>query len=255
MGTKLAPVRVDTEGICVGDGVRRAPYARFVVVTPSHQSPLGVSLALQRRLELLGWASAAGAWIVEDDYDGEFRYSGRPLPALKSLDRDGRVLYAGTFSKVLYPALRLAYLVVPEQLVGTFGDVCRTTQNGCPHLTQAIVTDFVREGHFARHLKKMRGLYARRRSTVAEALGKTFAGRLRVELQAGGMHLLARLETRENDRELVRIAQPNGFGFQALSDWKIERDCGRGFLMGFTNVESPADAAATVGALARLWAR
>src|SRR5215470_10906430 len=119
-GAKLVPIRVDAEGLRVADGVARARRARLAVVTPSHQSPLGVALSLPRRLALLSWASAAGAWVIEDDYDSEFRYVGRPLPALKSLDRDQRVVYAGTFSKVLYPSLRLGYLVVPESLLVAF---------------------------------------------------------------------------------------------------------------------------------------
>src|SRR5690606_18417073 len=117
-GMRLEPVPVDEEGLNVATGQRRAPHARFAVVTPTHQSPLGVALSLPRRLELLEWANQRQAWIIEDDYDSEFRYHGRPLPALKSLDRDGRVLYTGTFSKVLFPGLRLAYLVVPVSQIG-----------------------------------------------------------------------------------------------------------------------------------------
>src|SRR5215467_13526623 len=119
-GAALVPIRVDAEGVSVLEGLARARRARLAVVTPSHQSPLGVALCLSRRLALLSWASAAGAWIVEDDYDSEFRYVGHPLPALKSLDRNERVLYAGSFSKVLYPGLRLGYLVVPESLIDAF---------------------------------------------------------------------------------------------------------------------------------------
>ncbi len=121
-GTALVPIRVDSEGVRVTDGLGRAPDARLVIVTPSHQAPLGVALSLTRRLALLAWASERGAFIVEDDYDGEFHYTGRPLPALKSLDRADRVLYAGSFSKVLFPGLRLGYLVLPRELVETFSD-------------------------------------------------------------------------------------------------------------------------------------
>jgi GntR family transcriptional regulator/MocR family aminotransferase len=254
-GARIAAVPVDADGLRVPEGVRRAPAARLAIVTPAHQSPLGMSLALSRRLELLRWAADAGAWIVEDDYDGEFRYRGRPLPALKSLDREGRVLYAGTFSKVLFPALRLAYLVVPEEVVGAFDRACRAYQGECPWLMQAVVADFMHEGHFLRHLKKMRGLYARRRETVAAALTAAFPDRLRIELQAGGLHLVARLALRESDRRLARLAQGAGFGVQPLSEWAIERECGQALLIGFTNVDTPAAAESLVRRLKAAWRR
>ncbi|TWB87703.1 GntR family transcriptional regulator/MocR family aminotransferase [Bradyrhizobium macuxiense] len=148
-GARLVPIRVDTEGLRVSDGLARARRARLAVVTPSHQSPLGVALSLPRRLALLSWAGAAGAWIIEDDYDSEFRYVGRPLPALKSLDRDQRVIYAGTFSKVLYPGLRLGYLVVPEQLIAAFTRFNRLRHLGHATLKQRVVADFIGAGALA----------------------------------------------------------------------------------------------------------
>src|SRR3546814_316203 len=144
-GMRLEPVPVDEEGLNVGIGQRRAARARFVVVTPTHQSPMGVALSLPRRLELLDWAGRRRAWIIEDDYDSEFRYHGRPLPALKSLDRDGRVLYTGTFSKVLFPGLRLAYLVVPASQVGRFADMADHLPGPGSILPQAMVADFMEQ--------------------------------------------------------------------------------------------------------------
>src|SRR5215470_11317856 len=191
-GARLIPVPVDDEGMRIADGLAQAPRARFVVVTPSHQCPLGVTLSLPRRLALLSWAAEAGAWIIEDDYDGEFHYSGRPLPALKSLDRADVVLYAGSFSKVLFPALRLGYLVVPNRLVQSFTRASHSLHAGNARLEQAVVARFMIEGHFARHLKRMRGLYAARRAALADALTAAFGDHLRVALQSGGMHLLAR---------------------------------------------------------------
>ena len=164
------PVRVDREGMVISDGIKAAPRAQAAVVTPAHQSPLSVSLALPRRLALLDWAARNDAWIIEDDYDGEYRYVSRPLPALKSLDRDGRVLYSGTFSKVLFPGLRLAYLVVPETQVERFEQISQTLAGGSPELTQAIVTAFIKEGHFARHIQRMRKLYALRRKATSAGL-------------------------------------------------------------------------------------
>jgi GntR family transcriptional regulator/MocR family aminotransferase len=153
LGIVPVPVPVDREGLVVAEGIGAAPGARAAVVTPAHQSPLCVSLSLPRRLALLDWAVQTDAWIVEDDYDGEYRYVSPALSALKSLDRDGRVLYSGTFSKVLFPGLRLAYLVVPEAQVERFEQVTETLAGGSPGLTQAIVTAFITEGHFARHIR------------------------------------------------------------------------------------------------------
>src|SRR5262249_1006787 len=159
-GATLVPIRVDADGMHVADGVAQARRARLAVVTPSHQSPLGVALSLPRRQALLSWASDTSAFIVEDDYDSEFRYVGRPLPALKSIDRNGRVLYAGSFRKVLFASLRLGYLVVPEDVISacTHGSLSRSL--GVSTLAQSVVAAFMAEGHFARHIKRMRDLYA-----------------------------------------------------------------------------------------------
>jgi GntR family transcriptional regulator / MocR family aminotransferase len=145
MNIAAVPVPVDREGVIISDGVKAAPQARAAVVTPAHQSPLSVSLSLPRRLALLDWASQNNAWVIEDDYDGEYRYVSRPLSALKSLDRDGRVLYTGTFSKVLLPSIRLAYLAVPETQIERFEQISQAFAGGSPVLTQAIVAAFIRK--------------------------------------------------------------------------------------------------------------
>jgi GntR family transcriptional regulator/MocR family aminotransferase len=239
---QLIPVPVDDQGLCVDEGRRLAVDARCALVTPSHQSPLGVSLSLPRRLALLEWAQASQAWIVEDDYDSEYRYVGRPLPALKSLDHHGRVLYCGTFSKVLFPGLRLAYLVVPPEQVERFAACARTFDHGCPALPQAITADFLDQGHFARHLKRMRALYAERRGFLATALAQVFGSALRVELQAGGIHLLARLDASQDDVALAARAQGAGLAVMALSQWARTYPCGSGLLLGFTNIASTEQA-------------
>ena len=235
-GARLIPVPVDEEGMRVADGLACAPQARFVVVTPAHQCPLGVALSLPRRLALLSWAAEAGAWIIEDDYDGEFHYCGRPLPALKSLDHADVVLYAGSFSKVLFPALRMGYLVVPEELVERFADACRAFHAGNARLDQGVVARFMAEGHFARHLVRMRALYAARRAALASALAAAFGDRLRIGLQSGGMHLLARLPNGAPDTTLVGLAEMHGLAPAALSPLSVEHDCGPGLLLSFTNV-------------------
>jgi GntR family transcriptional regulator/MocR family aminotransferase len=238
-GAAIVPIRVDAEGLCVLEGLAQARRARFAVVTPSHQSPLGVALSLPRRLALLSWASGAGAWIIEDDYDSEFRYVGRPLPALKSLDRDERVLHAGSFSKVLYPGLRLGYLVIPESLIDAFARSIRLRYLGHATLEQRVVGDFMAAGHFARHLKRMRALYGARRRTLADNLSHVLGDRITVELRPGGMHLIARLGRGLSDVELAKIAQAHGFAVHALSSRALTHECGQGLLLGFTNVAEP----------------
>lgn len=241
-GAQLCGVLVDHDGLDV-DALQRLNDCRLAYVTPAHQYPTGVTLSLPRRLALLEWAKRVNGWIIEDDYDGEYRYAGAPLPALKSLDGHDRVLYAGSFSKVLYPGLALGYLVVPESLRARFDEAVRIASNGCAQITQATVADFMRDGHFSRHLKKMRLLYARRRALLAEALQKAFGDGVRIDLQAGGMHLIARFDTRtESDLVLARRAQEAGLNCQPLSARGTTAFKGQGLLMGFTNVASPAQA-------------
>jgi GntR family transcriptional regulator/MocR family aminotransferase len=235
------PVPVDADGMVVAEGVHRAPHARAAVVTPAHQSPMCVTLSLPRRQALLDWAVQNDAWIVEDDYDGEYRYVSRPLPALKSLDRDGRVLYAGTFSKVLFPGLRLAYLVVPESQVGRFEQVSEAFA-GCPQLTQAIVTAFIREGHFSRHIQRMRKLYAERRRATIAGLEHVLGEHVRIDSPPGGMHLILRLQGRQPDRQLVARMRAEGLHGEALTNWTAGEDGASGLLLNFTNVDSQATA-------------
>ena len=238
LGAVPVAIPVDQDGIVVADGVRSAPRARAAIVTPAHQSPLGVSLALPRRLALLEWATRQQAWIVEDDYDGEYRYVSRPLPALKSLDRDGRVLYAGTFSKVLFPSIRLAYLVVPEDQVARFEEVARSIAGASPQLTQAILAAFISEGHFARHIQRMRKLYAGRRQQTAEALAAILGKHVEIDSQPGGMHLILRLQGRRSDRRLVERMNQAGLYGEALSDWTIGGSGPGALLISFTNIDS-----------------
>jgi GntR family transcriptional regulator/MocR family aminotransferase len=248
-GARLVPVRVDRDGIRVAAAITSAPRAKLAVVTPTHQCPLGVGMTLPRRLALLAWAADAGAWVLEDDYDSEFRYTGHRLPALKSLDRAGRVLYAGSFSKVLFPGLRLGYLVAPDELSEALQRALRLAQWGQPLVAQRAVTAFMTDGHFARHLRRMRTLYAARRRALAESLSATFVDRVTVELAAGGMHLLARFAGTPDDATLARRAAEAGLGPTALSSLAIAHDCGQGLLLGFTNVAEP-DAMALVRRLA-----
>ena len=229
----LMPVPVDDHGLNVAAGIRDYPQARFVLLTPAHQSPLGVALSLTRRRQLLEWAASAQAWIIEDDYDSEFRYHGKPLPPLKSLDAPQRVIYAGTFSKSLFPALRTAWLVVPLNQVARFRQLAGLMACSVPVLWQQTLADFIRDGHFWRHLKKMRQHYARRRLWMEEALREQgFA----VVPQEGGIQLVVAVDA--DDRLLTAKANQAGLAVQALSRWRLKSEGRGGLLLSFTNITS-----------------
>jgi GntR family transcriptional regulator/MocR family aminotransferase len=224
---------VDEEGLNVAKAAARAPGARLVYVAPSHQYPLGVTLSLGRRLALLEWAARAGAWVLEDDYDSEFRYAGRPLAAMQGLDTTGRVIYLGTFSKVLFPSLRLGYMVVPPDMVDAF-TTARALAGWCsPIVEQAVLTDFINEGHFARHIRRMRSLYARRQAALVEAAGRELAGVLEVGPAAAGMHLVGWLPEGVDDREASRAAAGQGVQTQPLSYFAVEHNHRGALVLGY----------------------
>lgn len=235
-------IPVDQDGMMVANGVTSAPRARAAVVTPAHQSPLCVSLSLPRRHALLDWAEKNDAWVIEDDYDGEYRYVSRPLPALKSLDRNGRVLYAGTFSKVLFPGIRLAYVVVPEAQIERFEEISEIFSGGSPALTQTIVAAFMAEGHFARHIQRMRKLYGERREATAAGLERVLGKRMQIASQPGGMHLILQLHQPFSDRNLVARMRENGLHAEALSDWTRDTEKMPAMLLNFTNIDSQRSA-------------
>jgi GntR family transcriptional regulator/MocR family aminotransferase len=244
---KLAPVPVDAQGIDVAAGIAAAPDAGLALVTPSHQSPLGMAMSLPRRVALLGWAAERGAWIVEDDYYGEFRAKGHPIPALAGIDRAGRTLYVGSFSKVLMPALRLGYVIVPRSLVTTFKRVTSFLVPAPAPATQMALAEFIDQGHFARHIRRMMRLYAERRAALAQALDDVFGDRVRVGLQANGIHLIAHFRTDLPDTELG--ARGAALGVTPLSPWTVARPLPPALILGFANV--PADRArAEAGRLA-----
>lgn len=181
---RLNPVPVDEEGMDIAAGIAQYPQARFALLTPAHQSPLGVALSVSRRRQLLDWAAQGQAWVIEDDYDSEFRYQGKPLPPLKSLDAPQRVIYAGTFSKSLFPSVRTAWVVVPAQQVNAFRQQASRSACTVPILWQQTLADFISQGHFWRHLKKMRQCYALRHRWLVEALA---AHGLRCAVRKGGI--------------------------------------------------------------------
>ena len=232
-GVRSIPVPVDSGGLSVVEGEKRAPEARLACVTPSHQYPLGMTMPLSRRTSLLAWARRHRAWIVEDDYDSEFRYSGRPLQALQGLDPIGCVIYAGTFSKVLFPSLRLGYMVVPESLVDTFVSARALADRHPPGLEQAIVAEFLAEGHFARHVRRMRTLYAERQEALVAALGRELAGAIETSPAEAGMNLTAWLRGNASDLELAHEAAQVGVVVTPVSAYALEVKPRPGLLLGY----------------------
>ncbi|MDQ6738208.1 MAG: PLP-dependent aminotransferase family protein [Gemmatimonadota bacterium] len=233
-GATVVPVSVDDEGLSVEHGIRLCPNARGVYVTPSHQFPLGAVMSVTRRLALLRWAAEADAWIFEDDYDSEFRYASRPLPSLQGLDEHGRVIYTGTFSKTLFPALRLAYVVSPPSLVDAFQAACILGGRYAPTDGQLVVTDFINEGHFERHLRRMRALYASRQHALLDCVRDFLADSLDVAPSAAGLHLVAWLKDPQFDaRQVSARAADAGVEIPPLANYTftpMDRD---GFLMGY----------------------
>ena len=189
----LIGVPLDEEGLDLTWATTHSAPAKVAFVTPSHQYPLGITMSLRRRLALLDWANEHDSWIIEDDYDSEYRYAGRPLSSLQGLDRHDRVIYIGTFSKTMYPSLRLGYLVVPRSLIPAFITAKAQADQHSPLVDQAVLTDFINEGHFGRHLRRMRSLYAHRQSVLLSAVQKQFAktpDRLTIQANQAGLHVV-----------------------------------------------------------------
>jgi GntR family transcriptional regulator / MocR family aminotransferase len=216
-GAQLVPVPVDDEGLDVSAGVICEPDARLAVVTPSHQFPLGSTMSLTRRLALIEWASRTASWVVEDDYDAEFRYVGKPLTALQGIDGRGCVIYVGTFSKSLFPGIRLGYLVAPPRLVDGFVAAHLATDMHAHLLEQAVLADFIEGGHFERHLRRMRLLYAERQAAVVDAAKHELGGILEVNPADSGLHLMGWLASGLDDACAAREAANVGVDVWPLS--------------------------------------
>ena len=232
-GARLVPVPVDGEGLDVAAGRARAPAARAAYVTPSHQYPLGMTMSASRRLQLLAWARRRGAWIFEDDYDSEYRYDTPPLASLQGLDRDARVLYVGTFSKVLFPALRVGYLVLPRDLVARFSRFREASDIFPSPLYQLVLAELIGEGHFARHLRRMRERYAERRRALEAALARELPS-LPCAGDRAGMHLVVLLPRGSRDVAVAERAAGRGLSVSPLSTCYGERGARRpGLILGY----------------------
>jgi GntR family transcriptional regulator/MocR family aminotransferase len=228
-------VPVDEEGLIVSAGVKRCPEARAVYVTPSHQYPLGATMSAARRMELLNWAQNAGSWIIEDDYDSEYRFESAPISSLQGLDGNDRVIYIGTFSKVLFPSLRLGYIVIPRDLVGHFSAVRLAMDIFPPYLYQEVITDFMREGHFARHIRKMRLLYGERRTALVNQISDQLGPEVKVLGTQAGMHLAVTLPDGFSDLEIATKAAGKGLWLWPLSPCYLGKLPRQGLILGFGN--------------------
>jgi GntR family transcriptional regulator/MocR family aminotransferase len=253
-GAKVRPVPVDQHGINVTEGVRRAPKARAVFITPSHQFPKGVALSMARRLELLGWAREQGAWIVEDDYASEFRYGGRPLASLQGLDEAERVIYIGTLNKALFPGLRLGYAVVPPSLVRPFVTARYLMDRQPSTLCQVVVAAFMEEGHFAAHIRRMRETYRNQRDALVAALRRRLNDHLSVDPPDQGMHLVAYTRKGLSDVKIAQAARDHGVIVRAMSRLYIEAPAQSALMLGFSGYPHQIIAPA-VARLARAFER
>lgn len=237
-GAQIVPVPVDEEGLDVAEGIRRDRRARAAYVTPSHQYPLGMTMSASRRMQLLNWAARSGAGIIEDDYDSEFRFGARPFPSLQGLDVSARVIYVGTFSKVMFPALRLGYVVVPANLVRAFTTLRDASDQFSSTLYQLVMTDFIREGHFARHIRRMRILYMERRKALVEAIGNKLNGDLEVVGSEAGMHLVALLPHGANDVAISTNAKEKGISVMPLASCYLKRCVRPGLILGYGGTDA-----------------
>jgi GntR family transcriptional regulator/MocR family aminotransferase len=238
VGARICPTPVDSEGFDLQFGKRRWRRAKLVYVTPAHQFPLGVTMSLRRRLELLEWARESGALIFEDDYDSEYRYAGRPIPAMQGLDRSGVVIFSGSFSDVLFPALRLGYLVIPPDMVDVFAAAESSSTHHPPLMDQAILSDFISEGHFARHIRRMRELYAERLAAFLEAAHSRLAGLLEIPPVEAGMQTIGWLKGKMSAERAAAAAAKHEVEVVPLSRYSRARRT-RGLLLGFAAVDVP----------------
>jgi len=247
-GAHIIPVPVDGEGLIVEAGITRAPNARMVYITPSHQFPLGVTMSIPRRLALLDWAKRANAYILEDDYDSEFRYAGRPLATLQGMDMAERVIYIGTFSKVLFPSIRVGYMILPLPLVDAFLKVRRMIDIHSPMLEQAVLADFIDEGHYMRHLRRMRTLYAERRSALLNAMKDL---PLEMDSPEAGIHCVGWLAKDMDDQAIANKAKEYDLELTPISTFGIEPLMRKGFLLGYGgySVQEIKKAAKRLGSL------
>lgn len=232
-GANVIPIPIDAEGIDVARAIKSSPAARMVYVTPANQFPLGNIMSAERRVELLSWAARARAWIIEDEYDAEYRYSGKPIASLHSLDRSGSVIYVGTFTKMLFNALRIGFIVVPERLIEAFRIVRSFMDRHAPTLDQAVLTEFINEGHFGQHVKRMRQVYSERSQILAQEANARLSGLLDVEHAQSGMRAVAWIKAGITEMALTRRADQLGLEVVPMSKYVTKYEQKPALTLGF----------------------
>jgi GntR family transcriptional regulator / MocR family aminotransferase len=232
---RIIPVPVDHEGLDVAAGIKLCRKGKAAFVAPSHQYPLGATMSASRRLQLLDWAQSSGAWIIEDDYDSEYKYGSMPIASLQGLDHHSRVIYIGTFSKTLFPSLRLGYIVIPPDLAAHFAAVRRAMDIAPPLFFQIVLADFMREGHYARHIRRMRQLYAQRRAALVAGLRKEFGPPFEIVGAEAGMYLTVLLPKGFRDQDVAMRAARERLWVVPLSPAYIGPHPRQGLLLGFGN--------------------
>ncbi len=232
-GGTVYPVPVDQEGMCIEAATVNHPVPRLIVTSPSRHYPLGPALSLERRQALLHFARQSGSWIVEDDYDNEFRYAGASLPAVFGLDGDGRTFHLGTFSKILLPSFRLGYLVVPRDLSDAFAKARAILDRHASLIEQMVLSEFMLRGLFTSHVRRMRGLYRARQSQLIEGLNALFGRTLPLAATETGVHVTVRLTEQADDQRLVRAAAERAVVIRPLSPYYVSRRRQQGLLFGF----------------------
>ena len=239
-GARMIPVPVDEEGLSVSAGMKMCPDAKGAYVTPAHQFPLGVTMSLERRMALLRWASRAGAFVIEDDYDSEFRFEGPPMPALQSLDHHASVIFIGSFSKTMFPALRVGYVVLPAPLIEGFLGFRYRTDFRNSSFDQAVLCDFIVEGHLARHLRRMRNLYAERLGALMEGAEQHLGGLLEISPVRAGLYTIGYLKNGMTSRQAEELAEAQGIEVLAVDRCTLKRPDPKALLLGFGGFDESA---------------
>jgi GntR family transcriptional regulator/MocR family aminotransferase len=232
-GARIIAVPVDEEGLSVAAGKKLCPHAKGVYLTPAHQFPLGVTMSLERRMALLNWASSTGAFVIEDDYDSEYRFEGQPVPALQSLDDNSNVILIGSFSKTLFPSLRVGYIVMPSSLMEYFLAFRYQTDFRNSSFDQAVLCDFIVDGHLARHLRRMRDLYAGRLEALIEGGNEYLGGLLEISNVRAGLYTVGFLKNGMTSRQAEKAADPRGVEVIGLDRYTLKRPDPKGVLLGF----------------------
>jgi GntR family transcriptional regulator/MocR family aminotransferase len=233
VGARIIAVPVDEEGLSVSAGRKICPHAKGAYVTPAHQFPTGVTMSLERRMAILNWASRSGAFVIEDDYDSEYRFEGQPVPALQSLDNHSSVIFIGSFSKTLFPSLRLGYVVLPPSLADYLLAFRYRTDFRNSNFDQAVLCDFIVEGHLARHLRRMRSLYAGRLAALIEGSKQHLNGLLELSNVRAGLYTIGYLKNGMTSRQTEKLAADQGIEVLAVDRFTLRRPDPKALLLGF----------------------